>query len=191
MKTTDGAQNGPPGVHGVEGAQAGEPITRAVAARLLGVSKTTVRNLERRGTLHPQGGDGEERTFDAQELAAVAETIRARPRARPGVARSTGRPVDGRTAARVFRSLRAGLSHEEIVIKHNLLPEIVSKLFVQWRRGFRVPGRRSPTSVAAPPSETSFPAFDSLVRGLHVHAAERVQGDEEPPASAHKGGRTR
>jgi hypothetical protein len=115
-------------------------LTRAEVARRLGVGASTVRRLEG-GALQPiRGSDGVHR-FDAREVDAY-RAVRGGERRRkkpPSKASPKTAPVraEGKHHARAFRLFEAGRSHAEVVIETALPSDLVRRLYVEWRAGYR------------------------------------------------------
>src|SRR3974390_2508320 len=86
-------------------------LTRTTVARMLRCSLNCVRNMEKRGKLHPIIDRDGIRRFDRTEVENVA-----RERLRSGF-RAGMIYVDGELAAEVFRYFRDGLGFAEIVIR--------------------------------------------------------------------------
>jgi hypothetical protein len=102
----------------------GKLLTRAEAARVLGVSETTLRRREADGlTPIVRGGvHFFEETLVRQ--AVTTQTHRRRWSAEP--------PSDGGIAADVFALFAEGVAPRDIVIRLRVPPEVVSRLCEQW-----------------------------------------------------------
>lgn len=101
-------------------------VSRGEAARMMGVSLTSLRRLEG-NALHPkieQTPKGLRHVFDAEEVLTVSRKrrVHASPRA------------DGATSAEVFRMLDAQTHPVEIVKELELEPAIVESLLATWAR---------------------------------------------------------
>ncbi|MBM4354673.1 MAG: MerR family transcriptional regulator [Deltaproteobacteria bacterium] len=112
-------------------------MTRAKAARSLGVGISTVRRMEERGELHPAIDPAtRERLFDPGEIARVAasrdrEVCGGDPTAPPMVAAVW---TEGDLAAAVFELLDAGQTLVSIVVELHAPPEQIEKAAQAWCR---------------------------------------------------------
>jgi hypothetical protein len=109
-------------------------LSRGQVAEALGVHVSSVRRYEERGWLHPGGGKGEERLFDAGEVKALARLL--------GKRAAPAEPESGAADAAVFRMFRTGATHEEVVIALELPAERVRELFGLWRAGYHASSRQ-------------------------------------------------
>ena len=100
-------------------------LTRAAAARALGVSITTIRRREGR-QLHPVIGSNMVRYFDPQEIA------RQPPRRAQGS--KVAKRSLGDLAAECFKAFALGLDLREIVTTLKVEPGLVQNLFADWQR---------------------------------------------------------
>lgn len=104
-------------------------LTRCEVADVLGVSTSTVGNLERSGRLHPRrirrknvrGRDHHMSVYDPQELPGLPQWVRRRVPRDPG-----------ETAARCFELLEQGQTPREIVVELRETPDVVSGLRERW-----------------------------------------------------------
>jgi predicted DNA-binding transcriptional regulator AlpA len=99
-------------------------LRRAEVARLLGVSKSTLRRMEGT-TLKPLVGPRNERLFLEEEVRAVVVTRRA------GVAHQTD---VGEIAAEAFTRFDAGGDVVDVVKALRVAPELVESLHDHWAR---------------------------------------------------------
>ena len=98
------------------------PITRGLAARILGVDVSTVRRLEAMGKLHPEIGAGGIRYFDRVELWPLKEgRIRA----------ARDRTTEIRVAA--FRLFKENVDWREVAIRLRYDPYRVHRLWRLYR----------------------------------------------------------
>lgn len=105
--------------------------TRAVAARVLGVSVGQVRKLEKSGDLKPTVSKEGIHLFKMNDLEALA-----RKRYNDGFRAKAFN--GGQIAAAVFRLLEQGKSKSHIVIQLMVEPEVVNKLYDEWKLSFAV-----------------------------------------------------
>jgi MerR family regulatory protein len=113
---------GRPPTAGLEGLD--RPITRGLAARMLGVDVSTVRRLEANGKLHPEIGAGGIRYFDRIELRSLKEgRIRA----------ARDRTTEIRVAA--FRLFKENVEWREVAIRLRHDPYRVHRLWRLYRLG--------------------------------------------------------
>ncbi len=97
-------------------------LTRQEAARLLGVSETTLRRREAEG-LRPTMR-GRTHMYEETLVRQMTTTMRRRWTA--------AAPSDGGTAADVFALLAEGVEPRDIVIRLRIPPEVVGRLCAQW-----------------------------------------------------------
>lgn len=100
-------------------------LTRGEAARVLGISKSSLRRREG-NLLHPVKGPRGVHLFDETELRAVVVRHSRGVRADPG--------IDGEIAAEVFDRLDRGIHPVDIVKEIRLEPSRVEQLQSQWAR---------------------------------------------------------
>lgn len=108
-------------------------LTRQEAARMLGVSETTLRRREAEGLRPTMRG----RTHMYEETLVRQMTTTMRRRW------SGPAPMDGGVAADVFALLAEGVAPRDVVIRLRVPPEIVGRLCSQWSElgdGFFVSG---------------------------------------------------
>jgi len=113
-------------------------LTRQEAARMLGVSETTLRRREGEGLRPTMRG----RTHMYEETLVRQMTTTMRRRW------SGPAPMDGGVAADVFGLLADGIAPRDVVIRLRVPPEIVGRLCSQWAElgdGFFVPGEDATT----------------------------------------------
>ena len=103
---------------------AGKFLRRAEAARLLGVSKSTLRRMEGT-TLTPLVGPKNERLFLDEEVRAVVVTRRARVEPESDA---------GAVAAEAFARFDAGADVVDVVKTLRVAPELVESLYLRWAR---------------------------------------------------------
>lgn len=103
----------------------GKLLKRSEVARRLGMSLSSVRRLEGKA-LSPIVGPKGVRYFEETEIQAVFVQIRQ-------TRRSDARP-DGALDAEVFRLFRQGLDAVDVVKRLRLAPDVVERLFQQWKR---------------------------------------------------------
>ncbi len=99
------------------------PLTRAGAARHLGVSVATVRRMEGR-TLQPAIDARGRHLFERAEVYALAQA-RART--------TRGQTPEGKVAAKVFTMFEEAAELPEIVIALEIEPLLVRALYREWR----------------------------------------------------------
>jgi hypothetical protein len=114
--------------------QNGKLLKRTEAARLLGMSVSTLRRREGE-VLNPIVGEGGVHLFDEAEVRAVMITMRGQS------ALAAMGPSSGVVASEVFTLLDEDVHPVEIVKRLRLTPEVVTALHKQWiemRSGFTV-----------------------------------------------------
>lgn len=114
--------------------QNGKLLKRTEAARLLGMSVSTLRRREGE-VLNPIVGEGGVHLFDEAEVRAVMITMRGKS------ALAAMGPSSGLIASEVFTLLDEDVHPVEIVKRLRLAPEVVTALRKQWiemRGGFTV-----------------------------------------------------
>ena len=119
--------------------RSGKLVKRAEAARMLGMSVSTLRRREG-DVLKPIVGPNGVHLFDETEVRAVMVTVRGR------AGLSALGPSSGETAAEVFTLLDEGAHPVEIVKRLCLAPDVVIALLDQWtemRGGFTVSARQA------------------------------------------------
>lgn len=102
----------------------GRLLRRTEAARLLGVSKSTLRRME--GTsLTPVVGPKNVHLFQEEEVRSVVVTRRARFDSQPG---------SGEIAAEAFALFDAGLHVVDVVKQLRAMPDVIESLYATWAR---------------------------------------------------------
>jgi hypothetical protein len=105
---------------------AGKLLRRTEAARMLGVSKSTLRRME--GTsLTPVVGPKNVHLFQEEEVRSVVVTRRAR-------FDSSSQPANGDIAADAFALFDAGVHVVDAVKQLRVAPDILEKLYETWAR---------------------------------------------------------
>jgi len=119
------APNGDDSTASATPAHAGKLVGRSQAARLLGVSKSTVRRMEGQG-LTPVVGPNNTHLFHEEQVQSLIVTRRS----------ETGSPsrVTGDIAADAFRLLDEGLHPVDVVKRLRLEPDLVEALHLNWSR---------------------------------------------------------
>lgn len=103
---------------------AGRLLRRAEAARMLGVSKSTLRRME--GTsLRPVVGPKNVHLFQEEEVRAIVVTRRSRLESEPG---------SGDVAAEAFSLFDAGVHVVDVVKQLRVAPDVVERLHATWAR---------------------------------------------------------
>jgi len=100
-------------------------LTRAAAAKLIGVTRSTIRRFEIAGALHPTIDAAGVHRFDPAEVACVARDRAARP---------VDSSKEGERDARVFDAFDQGRSMREVVTTLRLPVEFVRKLHEAWAK---------------------------------------------------------
>lgn len=129
-------------------------LTRAQVAAQLGVSKATVRRLEKRKELRPRKGKGDVRLFDPAEVAGVQARSRGMSR--------------GEVASAVFTRFERGEPLGRIVIDLRLDPETVRGLY----REFRTPLAEGFAREAREAAEARRAQAAAADRTAEVHRAQ-------------------
>lgn len=120
-------------------------VTRGQAAKILGVSLSTVRRMEG-NELHPEIEPDDTRVFEVAEVERVAATRRAScSSAQTGPAGdisdepaaqttdSEGNKLnEGQLAALIFQDLEDGYLASDIVRRRELPPDVVTRIHAQW-----------------------------------------------------------
>ncbi len=108
-------------------------MSRKEVALRLGTSRRSVQRMDDAGELHPIFDEEKNRVWydraEVEEVAAKKQTEEAEPAATA----STGM-TPGQVASLVFAALRGGSSFEDIVIEHELHPDVVDQLHAAWLR---------------------------------------------------------
>jgi hypothetical protein len=99
------------------------------AARLAGVSKTTVRRAQEDGELAPHPGPNGEHLVDEAELRLWLLTRQRRERSRRAATTDTGA-----VAALAFERFDQNENPVDVVKAHQLDPDLVERLHAQWSR---------------------------------------------------------
>jgi len=105
-------------------APSGRLLGRAQAARVLGVSKSTVRRMEG-ATLDPVLGPKKVRLFHEEQIQSLLITRRSEVAA--------GR-ADGELAAETFELFDAGVHPVDVVKKLRVDPDLIESLHQRWAR---------------------------------------------------------
>lgn len=111
-------------------------MRRHAVARHLQVSIARVKALEAEGKLHPRkDDDGWHVSFDRAEVMAFAETYRPKqPTGRRRAAPRVERPAaSGRVAGLLFAAFKANKDLRDIVTEYNVPPELVRRLYREWK----------------------------------------------------------
>lgn len=174
-------------VTGAKATQNGKLLKRTEAARLLGMSVSTLRRREGE-VLNPIVGEGGVHLFDEAEVRAVMITMRGQS------ALAAMGPSSGVVASEVFTLLDEGVHPVEIVKRLRLTPEVVTALHKQWiemRSGFTVSreqalglgaiGRTGTPSTAQDLISSMRRRVDTLTRMRQ--GAARCTGCHDPTAS--------
>lgn len=103
-------------------------LTRYQVARQLGVGITTVLRMCARGELHPRRGANGIWRYDAAEVVRL-QAMRTDP----------GRRTAGQTAAAAFQMFDTGGEFKDVVIKLQLSPDDVRRLYRDWQSSFDDP----------------------------------------------------
>jgi len=138
-------------------------ITRADAARLLGVNADAVKRLESTGELRPWRIDGATRWFKRGEVEAVLAKRAAPPPPPPELVAVH----DPETVSRTFAMFRAQATLDEIVAELGLVPEVVRRLYDQWS----TPLGRSVADARATEAEAAREAKRRAVEADREHQA--------------------
>lgn len=105
-------------------APSGKLLGRAQAARLLGVSKSTLRRMEG-ASLEPVLGPRNVRLFHEEQIQSLLVTRRSEV--------AGGRP-DGELAAETFELFDAGVHPVDVVKKLRVDPDLIESLHQRWAR---------------------------------------------------------
>jgi hypothetical protein len=151
-------------------------LTRMQVARLVGCSKTQVRNYERRGILRPSVDGKGVHWFLKAEVAALARKKESRADAR--AARADKRDRLGELAARVFFLFREGVELPEIVIETKRSPELIRRLYDEYRRPLATP----PTALEG----TRYAQGDSPSDASGELQGQAPSTEPNPPPTAHR-----
>jgi hypothetical protein len=108
--------------------EAADGLTRYQVARQLGVGITTVLRMCQRGELHPKPGANGVWRYDPAEVVRLA-AMRMDP----------GRRTAGQTAAAAFQMFDTGVEFKDVVIKLQLSPDDVRRLYREWQSSFDDP----------------------------------------------------
>ena len=136
-------------------------LTRAEAARRLGVSRTTLRRLEGK-SLHPVEGPRGVHFFEAREVEAFEITYRALRMRSPTCARDDRDRDDGDDAAEAFALFDQGASAVDVVKALRLPPDRVASWHAAWLR-MKQPAR------PATEGELAARAFEMFAAGKSSH----------------------
>jgi hypothetical protein len=113
-------------------------LSRVHAARLLGRSISRIRQWEKAGRLHGVKTEGGVTQFARSELLELRKTLGMT------AAQSADVDVTGAVCAEVFRMFYASASIHEVVIKTQLRPEQVRRLYAQYQTPLGSEVRASP-----------------------------------------------
>jgi len=127
----------------------GLPNMRETAvARLLGVTRTTIRRLVGEGRLHRHPGPSKWSVrYDEAEVRKLAQTYKPRKVRRRGSPKTES--MTGRTAAAVFACFARGATLQAIVLECRVTPGIVRRLWVEWQLGLEAGERAARAKVEA------------------------------------------
>jgi hypothetical protein len=103
-------------------------LTRYQVARQLGVGVTTVLRMCKRGELHPRPGRNGVWRYDPAEVVRL-QAMRTDP----------GRRTAGMIAAAAFQMFDTGVEFKDVVIKLQLSPDDVRRLYREWQSSFDDP----------------------------------------------------
>lgn len=113
-----------------------ESLTRSQVAERLGLSVSSVRRLEREGTLTPEVGDGGVRLFAQEQVDALAAQRQVEPPPESSAATTTATPqppADGALTALAFAHFDQGETPVQVVQTLELPAPTVKALYRQWR----------------------------------------------------------
>lgn len=96
--------------------------TRPQVARLLRVHESTVTRMMKRGDLHPVKDARGWYRFDRKEIDTLAERLELR-----------GPEITGKLYAEIYALFDRGVPLNEIVKSHKLEPDVVCKMFAEYR----------------------------------------------------------
>ncbi len=108
-------------------------ISRQETAMMLGISVRSVQRMEETGELHRIYDAENNRVWHRRDEVERVAAKRQKTETEPAAADSAGL-TPGQVAALVFSALRSGKSYDDIVIEHELHPDVVDPLYAAWLR---------------------------------------------------------